>query len=218
MAPEVTVTTGQLNNVGIRGIRTGSYGPTLDSANAVYLDGNYNARFTSLNGLFFDVARVEVLDGPQGTLYGRNSAGGAMNIISNKPTQTLGGYGWVELGNYNTVAVNGAINVPFSDTLSARIAVMRDSHSGFDSDSGTDDQDLQGYRALLQWKTSTDSLLLTAQASITGGKEPAPIPSRQYSRTRPSSPTQPRATSWLSTRAALRRRLHLSRGPDQRHR
>ncbi len=173
VAPEVTVTTGQLNNVGIRGIRTGSYGPTLDSANAVYLDGNYNARFTSLNGLFFDVSRVEVLDGPQGTLYGRNSAGGAMNIISNKPTQTFGGYGWAEIGNYNDFAFNGALNLPLSDTLAARVAVMRDSHGGFFTDSGTNDQDLQGYRAELLWKpSSSDSLLLTAQASRTGGKGP----------------------------------------------
>jgi iron complex outermembrane receptor protein len=173
VAPEVNVTTGVLNNVGIRGIRTGSYGPTLDSANAVYLDGNYNARFTSLNGLFFDVQSVEVLDGPQGTLYGRNSAGGAMNIISNKPTQQFGGYGSVEFGNYNDLSLNGALNLPMSDTLALRVAYMRDSHSGYMTDSGQDDQNLQGGRAELLWKpSSADSLLLTAQESTVGGKGP----------------------------------------------
>lgn len=166
VAPEVTVTTGQLNNVGIRGVRTGSFGPTLDSANAVYVDGAYNARFTSLNGLFFDMARVEVLDGPQGTLYGRNSAGGAMNIITNKPTQNFGGYGWVEVGTYDDLTLNGALNLPLTDSLAFRMAYMRNSHSGFDSDSGLDDQGLQGGRGELLWKpTSSDSLLLTAQES-----------------------------------------------------
>lgn len=173
VAPEVSVTTGQLNNVSIRGVRTGSYGPTLDSANAVYLDGNYNARFTSLNGLFFDSQRIEVLDGPQGTLYGRNSAGGAINIISNKPTQTFGGYGFAEVGNYNDLSINGALNLPLSDTLAFRVALMRDYHSGFDHDSNTDDQDLRGGRAELLWKpSSNETLLLTAQESGTGGKGP----------------------------------------------
>jgi iron complex outermembrane recepter protein len=170
VAPEINVTSGSLNNIGIRGIRTGSYGPTLDSANAVYIDGNYNARFTSLNGLFFDMARVEVLDGPQGTLYGRNSAGGAINIITNKPTQTFGGYGSVEFGNYRDVTVNGALNLPLTDSLAFRIAYFRDSHAGYDTDSGEDDQNLQGGRAELLWKpTDDDSLLITAQESLLGG-------------------------------------------------
>jgi iron complex outermembrane recepter protein len=173
VAPEVNVTIGQLNNVGIRGVRTGSFGPTLDSANAIYVDGNYNARFTSLNGLFFDMARVEVLDGPQGTLYGRNSAGGAINIISNKPTQTFGGYASVEVGNYKDVSINGALNLPLTDSLAFRIAYFRNSHAGYFTDSGEDDQDLQGGRAELLWQPSNDdSLLLTAQQTTVGGKGP----------------------------------------------
>ena len=173
VAPEVNVTaTGTLNNIGIRGIRSGSYGPTLDSANAVYVDGNYNARFTSLNGLFFDMTRVEVLDGPQGTLYGRNSAGGAINVITNKPTQTFGGYGSIEYGNYNDISINGALNLPLSDTLALRMAYFRDSHSGYDRDSGEENQDLQGGRAELLWKpTEDDSALLTGQESLVGGKQ-----------------------------------------------
>src|SRR5579871_5685311 len=173
VAPEVFVNNGQLNNIGIRGIKTNSFGPTLDSANAVYVDGNYNARFTSLNGLFFDMQRIEVLDGPQGTLYGRNSTGGAINVVTNKPTQTFGGYGWVEWGNYRDLSPNGALNLPISDTLAVRIAYMRNYHSGFETDSQQDDQDLQGARGELLWKpTTNDSLLLTAQESSIGGKGP----------------------------------------------
>jgi iron complex outermembrane recepter protein len=171
VAPEVNVTTGLLNNIGIRGIRTSSFGPTLDSANAVYIDGNYNARFTSLNGLFFDMARVEVLDGPQGTLYGRNSAGGAINIITNKPTQEFGGYGSVEFGNYRDLTVNAALNLPLTDSLAFRVAYFRDYHEGYERDSGEDDQNLQGGRAELLWKpTDNDSLLISAQESELGGK------------------------------------------------
>jgi iron complex outermembrane recepter protein len=171
VAPEVSVTTGQLNNIAIRGVRTGSFGPTLDSANAVYQDGNYNARFTSLNGLFFDIERIEVLDGPQGTLYGRNSAGGAINIISAKPNQTYGGFGSVEFGNYRALQINGALNMPISSTLALRVAYMRSSRNGFMVDSGTDALDIQGGRAQLLWTpTENDSLLLSAQQSTLGGK------------------------------------------------
>ena len=173
VAPEVTVNVGQLNNIGIRGIKTNSFGPTLDSANAVYVDGNYNARFTSLNGLFFDMSRVEVLDGPQGTLYGRNSAGGAINIISNKPTQIFGGYGSVEFGNFNDLSTYGALNLPLTESVAVRVAYFRDYHSGYDPDSGEDALDLQGGRGELLWTpTSNDSLLLTAQESQVSGKGP----------------------------------------------
>lgn len=170
VAPEVNVATGQLNNVSVRGVRSNSSGPTLDSANAIYVDGNYNARFTSLNGLFFDIERIEVLDGPQGTLYGRNSAGGAINIISAKPKQEFGGYGSVEVGTYHSLQFNGALNLPLTDTLAARFAYMRNSRTGYFTDSGQDALDIQGGRAELLWKpTANDSLLITAQESVLGG-------------------------------------------------
>ncbi|MGC4029794.1 MAG: TonB-dependent receptor [Steroidobacteraceae bacterium] len=171
VAPEVNVIAGSMNNITIRGIRTNSFGPTLDNANAVYVDGNYNARFTSLNGLFFDVQRIEVLDGPQGTLYGRNSAGGAINVITNRPGSEFGGTGTVEIGNYNAVMLTGAVNLPLTDTLSSRFSYYRTKRSGFYTDTGLNDQNIESWRAQLQWKPGeNDTLLISAYASTLGGK------------------------------------------------
>jgi outer membrane receptor protein involved in Fe transport len=71
---------------------------------------------------FFDVDRVEVLRGPQGTLYGRNATGGAVDLITTQPSKTFGGYASLEYGNYNTIKGTGAINIPIGDAIAIRIA------------------------------------------------------------------------------------------------
>jgi iron complex outermembrane receptor protein len=171
VAPEVSVQGGSFQVVNIRGVRTGAYGPTTDSPNATYIDGVYLARYTGLNGLFFDMSRVEVLDGPQGTLYGRNSVGGLLNIITNKPTETFGGYASMEFGNYNDVTTQAALNLPLTDTLAVRAAFFEFRHSGYYTDTGEDDANQTAGRFLLQWKPSDqDTLLLTGDLAYIGGK------------------------------------------------
>lgn len=71
---------------------------------------------------FFDIQRIEVLRGPQGTLYGRNTTGGAINIITRKPEPEFGGYANLQLGNYENRRVGGAVNLPVSDALAVRVA------------------------------------------------------------------------------------------------
>jgi outer membrane receptor protein involved in Fe transport len=71
---------------------------------------------------FYDMQRVEVLRGPQGTLYGRNSTGGAVNLITNQPTDTFGGSLSLEYGNYNDRKATGFINIPFNDVFQLRVA------------------------------------------------------------------------------------------------
>ena len=99
----------------IRGVGDFGSTPINNPAVAANIDGVYVARSQALEGNFFDVARVEVLKGPQGTLYGRNASGGAINIITNRPSfDAVSGYGDVEVGNYSMREFQGALNLPVS--------------------------------------------------------------------------------------------------------
>ena len=83
-------------------------------------------------GSYIDVSRVEVLRGPQGTLYGRNTFGGTINIITNKP-QFDGVTGKVEalFGDYNRMRLEGVVNIPMGETFAVRLAAMSDDHDGY---------------------------------------------------------------------------------------
>lgn len=104
-------------------------------------DGVYIARATSTGGLFYDLERVEVLKGPQGTLYGRNATGGAVNLLTRRPQlQVVGGELAVGYGTYDNLQVDGVLNAPLGDRVAIRVAGQRSSHSAYMKD-GTDDQD-----------------------------------------------------------------------------
>ena len=105
---------------------------------------------------FYDVDRVEVLRGPQGTLYGRSATGSAVNVITAKPNDRLSSSITAEYGNYNTEKVTGYVNLPIDDTLSLRLAGFYLKRDGFGNNSVTgndvDNRDLGSYRATLAWK------------------------------------------------------------------
>ena len=82
-------------------------------------------------GAFTDLENVQVLKGPQGTLFGRNTTGGAVLLTPKKPTGELGGYVEGTYGNYNQVKVTGALNLPLADTFKVRLAVERNSRDGY---------------------------------------------------------------------------------------
>ncbi len=169
--PEITVATGAYQNITIRGIRTGAYGPSTDSPNAVHVDGVYMSRFTGLQGFFFDIQRVEVLAGPQGTLYGRNSAGGTMNIITNRPTQTYGGFGSIEFGNYDLIKAEVALNLPLSDTLAIRAAFSENRRDGYNRDNNLGAVQETGGRLSALWKpTENDTIFVSGDISKQGGR------------------------------------------------
>ena len=105
---------------------------------------------------FFDVERVEVDRGPQGTLFGRNSTGGAVNIVTNKPTDTYSGSITGEYGNYDSKRVLGYINLPVTDTVAVRVAGVYLNRGGFGENSVTgnsvDGRDLHDVRGTISWK------------------------------------------------------------------
>ena len=108
--------------ISLRGVGHSLFSPSAENSVALHLDGVYLSRPSAGLSAFFDVDRVEVLRGPQGSLYGRNATGGAINVISNGPTSTLSGFGSVLVANYQRVDVEGAVGGPIiGDDVTARI-------------------------------------------------------------------------------------------------
>jgi iron complex outermembrane receptor protein len=106
--------------------------PTVDPAVGVYLDGVYIARATGANLRFIDMERVEVLRGPQGTLYGRNTVGGAINLVPNRPSSRLESRFDVALGNYDRRDITAVLNLPFAQASHAlRITAAHTEHGGY---------------------------------------------------------------------------------------
>jgi iron complex outermembrane receptor protein len=120
-----------IGKVVIRGIGTENYTVGSDPGVAIHKDGVYLARSSVAIFDFFDVNRVEVLRGPQGTLYGRNATGGVINIVSVEPGAEFGGYARVDVGNYSKRRVEGALNVPFSDSVQGRLSVLYAQRDGY---------------------------------------------------------------------------------------
>src|SRR3546814_15437827 len=89
----------------------------------------------------FDTERVEILRGPQGTLYGRNATGGSVNYITKKPSQDFEGNADVTIGNYDMCRLRGAVTIPVSDGLSTRLVAFREKCDGFTHNSGTGGDD-----------------------------------------------------------------------------
>jgi len=115
----------------IRGQAQNSPNSFSDAAVGIYIDGVYVGRPIVGNLGFLDPASAEVLRGPQGTLFGRNTTGGALNLTTAQPTQDLGGYVKAGVGNYDMRVYEGVINIPLSDELAARFAGRYNKRDGY---------------------------------------------------------------------------------------
>ena len=158
-----------ISNVGpsatsfIRGVGNFSVAVTSDPAVAFNYDGVYIGRFTATSTTFFDLDRVEVLKGPQGTLYGRNATAGAINILPTQPK--LGqftGYAAVQYGDYNAFSAEGAVNVPIGENGAARISGIVNRRDGYNSDGSSDDKS-EGIRVQVKSNLTPN---LTARVSV----------------------------------------------------
>ncbi|MBC2670100.1 TonB-dependent receptor [Novosphingobium piscinae] len=130
--PNVSIDRGNGLQITIRGVTSTDGTEKGDPSAAFMLDGIYIARPQVQEVSFFDVQRVEVLRGPQGTLYGRNTTAGLINVLSNKPQlDRVSGYVDVNYGNYNNTQVTGVINVPASENLGFRLATNFDRRDTF---------------------------------------------------------------------------------------
>ncbi|MBB4860657.1 iron complex outermembrane receptor protein [Novosphingobium chloroacetimidivorans] len=117
--------------IGIRGILSQSNSEIGDPAVAIGVDNFFANRTYTLNQSLYDLARIEVLRGPQGTLYGRNAIGGVINFITQKPTKELEGFASITGGNYGTLNTEGAFNVPLSDTVQVRASWGTFQHNAY---------------------------------------------------------------------------------------
>ncbi|MEO6093803.1 MAG: TonB-dependent receptor [Novosphingobium sp.] len=117
--------------VTVRGVGTNSNDEAQDTSVVINIDGEYLNRPNALGVSLFDLDRVEVLRGPQGTLYGRNSTGGAINFITRKPGTEFGANASASYGNYNAVRVDGGIDLPFGTIGGLRLAGFYDEHDGY---------------------------------------------------------------------------------------
>ncbi len=145
-------------NFQIRGVGSKLVAGSGDAGTGIHLN---NAPLTANNlfeSEFFDVERVEVLRGPQGTLYGRNATGGVINLISAKPTDEFDAMVRLEAGNFGTKKVRGMVNVPLGDTLALRVAANMLQRDGYGTNLTTgndaDDRDLWNVRATLAFNPS----------------------------------------------------------------
>jgi iron complex outermembrane recepter protein len=170
---QVTTSAGPYTTFTVRSVSNLGGNAFADPAVALNFAGVYFATPTTVQGLFYDLERVEILKGPQGTLYGRNATAGAINVVPKRPDlEAFGGDIGVDIGNFDKVNVNGAVNLPLTDSLAARAAFQAVSRDGYYSD-GTGDEDVQSARASLLWQLSEGlSINLIADWTQLGGKGP----------------------------------------------
>src|SRR5207342_117582 len=143
----------------------------VGAAVPIAFDGFYYNLNYVFNLSLYDMSRIEVLRGPQGTLFGRNASGGLINVVTNDPGTAFGGYAQLGFGNYNAINAEGALNLPVSDTFQVRFAWSSAQHSGYrtmfyGTDQQADDQDAHSGRIKLMFEPM-EQLRILATSQLT---------------------------------------------------
>ncbi|GAB3112214.1 TonB-dependent receptor [Aestuariicella hydrocarbonica] len=149
----------------IRGIGLDDFSPNNNSGVGIYTDEVFASAPALLNGQLFDIERVEVLKGPQGTLYGKNTTGGAINFISNKPTDDVEAYVEADYSRWNTVEMTGAVSGALNERVRGRVAMNYvDQGEGWQKDVNTGNEygkaDSHAIRGLLDFDLGDNTTAL----------------------------------------------------------
>ncbi|TAG68532.1 MAG: TonB-dependent receptor, partial [Burkholderiales bacterium] len=133
LVPNVLISAGSntSTDISIRGIASTNTTEVGDPAAAFHIDGIYLGRPQSAGATFYDLARIEVLRGPQGTLYGRNATAGAINLITNKPGKKFAAEANLDLGSYSRQNLEAMINAPVNDSLAFRAVISSTTRDGY---------------------------------------------------------------------------------------
>jgi iron complex outermembrane receptor protein len=186
--PSLVVTGGDptRKRFGIRGIADQSRNPGVENRIGVYVDGVWVGRSTASNQGVLDLQSIEILRGPQGTLFGKNTVAGAINITTVRPKEGYSGYIEGEVGNYNQRQIKAMANLGFNDVVAARISGTRTLRDGFTknifNNLDNDNRDDYGLRGQFQVKTddlrvyiAADMTRMTPRLSAGGERAPDPL-------------------------------------------
>lgn len=163
--PGLVVSDNQPTQAGfaLRGLSTGDFGIGTDPTVGVYVDGVYAGRGGGTVLPFLDVERIEVLKGPQGTLFGRNTAAGAVSIITRHPSSEFEGRARLRLSNHTSGRLDGMLNLPINDRAALRFNVLHSEDGGWLRDAATGDALNDGsqdaVRAALRWDIGDNTRL-----------------------------------------------------------
>ena len=164
--PGLSVSDDQPTQAGfkLRGLSTGDFGIGTDPTVGVYVDGVYAGRGGGTVLPFLDVERIEVLKGPQGTLFGRNTAAGAVSIVTKRPSDQVEGRARLRAGNYGKRYVDGMLNLPAGEAVAFRINALHNQTDGWLDDAATgkslNDGRNWATRAAMRWDIRDDTQML----------------------------------------------------------
>jgi iron complex outermembrane recepter protein len=184
----------------IRGIGASDFAFNIDPAVGVYVDGVYLARSVGANQDLLDVERIEILKGPQGTLFGRNTIGGAVSIVTRDPAKEFGVRGDLTLGRFNLFQARASVDIPLAENLYSTWTVdvkTRNGHlkrlpfpsslaanspsytaypaAGYDSPSSEGDEDNRTFRGKLKYDGDSVRLSLSGDYAYTQGTAPTKL-------------------------------------------
>jgi iron complex outermembrane receptor protein len=128
---DATASGGVNANLTIRGVSQSDFSPSQESPNSIYMDDVYLAAPGEAAFPLYDMARIEVVRGPQGTLFGQASSGGLVNFITNRPSKDWKGYAEIGFGSYASAHVEGGVGGPITDHLRFRIAARAETANGW---------------------------------------------------------------------------------------